>query len=121
MKRDFTYVDDIVEGVFRVISRVPLANPQWDREHPDAGTSYAPYRVYNIGNNRPTELLDFISVLEEALGTKAEMNMLPLQPGDVLETFADVDDLILEVGFKPATTIQEGLPRFVEWYRSYHS
>jgi UDP-glucuronate 4-epimerase len=121
MKRDFTYIDDIVEGVFRTMSFVPQPNPAWDREHPDAGSSYAAYKLYNIGNNRPTELLEFISELEKALGMKAEMNLLPLQPGDVLETFADVDDLIRDVGFKPATTIQEGLPRFVDWYRKFHS
>ncbi len=121
MKRDFTYIDDIVEGVFRTMSFIPQANPTWDREHPDAGSSYAPYKVYNIGNNRPTELMEFISELEKALGMKAEMNLLPLQPGDVLETYADVDDLIRDVGFKPATTIQEGLPRFVDWYRQFHS
>ena len=121
MKRDFTYIDDIVEGVFRTMSHIPQANPSWDREHPDAGSSYAPYKVYNIGNNRPTELMEFIAELEKALGMKAEMNLLPLQPGDVLETYADVDDLIRDVGFKPSTTIQEGLPRFVDWYRGFHS
>lgn len=121
MKRDFTYVDDIVEGVFRTMSHVPQANPAWDRNNPDAGSSYAPYKVYNIGNNRPTELMDFISELEKALGKKAEYNMLPLQPGDVLETYADVDDLIRDVGFKPSTTIQEGLPRFVDWYRRFQN
>lgn len=120
MKRDFTYIDDIVEGVFRAMSYIPQPNPSWDREHPDAGSSYAPYKVYNIGNNRPTDLMEFISELEKALGMKAEMNLLPMQPGDVLETYADVDDLIRDVGFKPATTIQEGLPRFVDWYRKFH-
>ena len=121
MKRDFTYIDDIIEGVFRTMSLVPQPNPSWDKQHPNPATSYAPFRLYNIGNNRPTELLAFIVALETALGRKAEMNLLPLQPGDVLETYADVDDLIRDVGFKPSTTIEEGLPKFVDWYREYHN
>ena len=120
MKRDFTYIDDIVEGVVRVMLKVPAPNPNWDRMNPDPGSSYAPYKVYNIGNNRPTELLKFIEALEDALGKKAEKNLLPLQPGDVLETFADVDDLVRDVGFKPGTPIEEGLGNFVSWYRAYH-
>lgn len=120
MKRDFTYIDDIVEGVVRVMSKIPKPNPEWDRLHPDPGSSYAPYKVYNIGNSQPTELLRFIDALEEALGQKAQRNLLPLQPGDVLSTFADVDDLVRDVGFKPATTIEEGTKRFVDWYRAYH-
>jgi UDP-glucuronate 4-epimerase len=119
MKRDFTYIDDIVEGVYRTMKHVPQADPAWDRQHPDPGSSYAPYKLYNIGNNRPTELMDFISVLEDAIGKKAERDLLPLQPGDVLETSADVDDLMRDVGFKPSTTIEEGLPKFVEWYREF--
>jgi UDP-glucuronate 4-epimerase len=103
------------------MKRPPVANPQWDREHPDVASSYAPYKVYNIGNNRPTELMEFIAVLQDTLGMKAEMNLLPLQPGDVLETYADVDELIRDVGFRPSTSIQQGLPRFVDWYRQYHS
>lgn len=121
MKRDFTYIDDIVEGVVRTLQRVPSANPQWDRRHPDPGSSYAPYKVYNIGNNRPTELMHFVQVLEAVLGKQAEKNLLPLQPGDVLETAADVDDLIRDVGFSPSTSIEEGLPKFVDWYRSFYS
>ena len=120
MRRDFTYIDDIVEGVVRTMQRAPKADPNWDKQHPDPATSYAPYRVYNIGNNRPTELMDFIKALENALGKKAEYNMLPLQPGDVLETYADIDDLTRDVGFKPSTTIEEGLPKFVDWYKNYH-
>jgi UDP-glucuronate 4-epimerase len=121
MKRDFTYIDDIVEGVVRTMLRVPQPDKNWDKEHPDPATSYAPYRVYNIGNNRPTELMAFIQELEKALEKKAEYNMLPMQPGDVLETYADIDDLIRDVGFKPATTIQEGLPKFVEWFKRFHN
>jgi UDP-glucuronate 4-epimerase len=120
MKRDFTYVDDIVEGVFRTMKHVPQANPDWDRQHPDPASSYAPYKVYNIGNNTPTDLLEFIAVLEKALGKKAEKNLLPMQPGDVLETFADVADLTADVGFRPSTPIEVGVPKFIEWYKSYH-
>lgn len=119
MQRDFTYVDDIVEGVKRVIDHIPAPNPQWTGAEPDPGTSYAPYRIYNIGNNNPVELLRFIEVLEECLGIKAHKNLLPLQAGDVPATFADVDDLMRDVGFKPATTIEEGISRFVRWYREY--
>lgn len=120
MKRDFTFVDDVIEGVYRVMQRVPQPDPSWNKQNPDPATSYAPYRVYNIGNNRPTELMAFVSELEKALGTKAEYNMLPLQPGDVLETYADIDDLTRDVGFRPSTTIEQGLPKFVDWYRDYH-
>jgi len=121
MRRDFTYVDDIAEGVARVIDRIPEPNPDWSGDHPDPGTSNAPYRLYNIGNNQPVELLYLIEVLEGCLGRKAEKKLLPMQPGDVPETYADVDDLIRDVGFKPATPIEEGVARFVEWYRSYHA
>ncbi|TLM64500.1 MAG: NAD-dependent epimerase [Deltaproteobacteria bacterium] len=120
MRRDFTYVDDIVEGVIRVADRPARPNPQWSGADPDPGTSAAPYRVYNIGNNSPVELLHLIEVLEDALGRKAEKNFLPIQPGDVPATFADVDDLIRDVGFKPDTSIEEGVGRFVEWYRGYY-
>lgn len=120
MQRDFTYIDDIVEGIVRIIDRIPLPNPGWDRAHPDPGSSYAPYKLYNIGNNKPVQLLRFIEVLETNLGKKAVKNMLPMQPGDVPITYADVDDLIKDVGFKPATSIEEGIRRFVEWYRSYY-
>lgn len=120
MKRDFTYIDDIVEGVARLIPRVPRPDPGWDGQCPDPGSSYAPYRLYNIGNNRPVELLYFIQVLEKALGKEAEKVLLPMQPGDVEETFADIDDLSREVDFRPKTGIEEGLSKFVDWYRGYY-
>ena len=120
MRRDFTYIDDIVEGVIRVLDTIPQSNPVWSGMKPDPGTSKAPYRIYNIGNNQPVELLEFISVLENCLGRKAEKRLLPLQPGDVPETYADVDDLMRDVGFRPATPITVGIARFVEWYRSYY-
>ena len=120
MKRDFTYIDDIVEGVVRLTDKVPEPNPAWSGEDPDSATSYAPYRLYNIGNNNPVELMKFISVLENCLGKKAKKNLLPIQPGDVPETFADMDDLAKDVDFKPATPIEEGIKKFVEWYREYY-
>ncbi len=120
MKRDFTYIDDIVEGVIRVTDNTAQANPAWSGDAPDAGTSYAPYRLYNIGNNNPVELLDYIGAIEKAIGKKAVKNLLPIQPGDVPATFADVDDLMHDVGFKPATPIGEGIQRFVDWYREYY-
>jgi len=120
MQRDFTYIDDIVEGVVRVMGKTPVPNPGWSGKAPDPGSSLAPYKLYNIGNNQPVELMRFIEVLEQQLGRKAEKNMLPLQPGDVPATWADVDDLVRDVGFKPSTLIEEGLERFVAWYRSYY-
>jgi UDP-glucuronate 4-epimerase len=120
MKRDFTYIDDIVEGVVRLTDKVPEPNPGWCSEDPDSATSYAPYRLYNIGNNNPVELTKFISVLENCLGKKAKKNLLPMQPGDVPETFADVNDLAEDVGFMPATPIEEGIKKFVEWYWEYY-
>lgn len=120
MRRDFTYVDDIVEGVIRVTDRTAAANPAWRGDAPDPGTSYAPYRIYNIGNNSPVELLRFIEVLEEKLGKKAIKNLLPIQPGDVPATCADVDDLMRDAGFAPETPIEEGVGRFVEWFRGYY-
>jgi UDP-glucuronate 4-epimerase len=120
MKRDFTYIDDIIEGVWRVMNRIPAPNPDWRGDQPDPGTSYAPYRIYNIGNNQQEDLLRFIEVLEGCLGKKARKNFLPMQPGDVPATYADVDDLFREVGFKPSTSIEEGLGRFVDWYREYY-
>ena len=120
MRRDFTYIDDIVEGVVRVLDKPAEPNPDWSGEAPDSGTSSVPYRLYNIGNHQPVELLRFIEVLEEALGKKAEKNFLPLQPGDVPATYADVDDLVRDVGFQPATPIETGIRRFVEWYRQYY-
>jgi UDP-glucuronate 4-epimerase len=120
MKRDFTYIDDIVEGIVRVINNIPQGNTSWSGDDPDPASSKAPYKIYNIGNNNPVELSRFIEVIEECLGIKAKKNMLPLQPGDVTMTYADVDDLIQDVGFKPATPIEVGVKRFVEWYRDYY-
>ena len=120
MRRDFTYIDDIVEGVVRVLDSVPQPNPEWSGQAPDPGTSSAPYRLYNIGNNQPVGLLDFITMLEECLGRTAKKNFQPLQAGDVPETYADVDDLARAVGFRPATPLREGIARFVEWYRAYY-
>jgi UDP-glucuronate 4-epimerase len=120
MRRDFTYIDDIVEGIIRVSDHVPQPNPDWTGMNPDPGTSKAPYKVYNIGNNKPVELMHFIEVLEHCLGKKAEKNLLPMQPGDVPETCADVEDLMQDVGFRPDTPVATGIARFVEWYRSYY-
>lgn len=120
MKRDFTYIDDIVEGVVRVMDRVPEPDPDWSGASPDPGTSSAPYRIYNIGNNEPVELMRFIEILEETLGRKAEKRLLPMQPGDVPETYADIEDLERDVGFRPATSLEVGIPRFVEWYREFY-
>jgi UDP-glucuronate 4-epimerase len=119
-RRDFTFVDDIAEGVVRSCDRVATANPNWDGQSPDPGTSRAPYRLYNIGNNRPVELLRYIEVLEECLGRKAQMNMLPLQPGDVPDTWADIADLQRDVGYAPATPVEVGIRRFVDWYVAYY-
>lgn len=120
MRRDFTYIDDIVEGIVRVLDTLPQPHPQWSSVHPDPGTSQAPYRIYNIGNNHPVELLDFIRALENCLGRTAEKKLLPMQLGDVPETYADVDDLMRDVGFRPSTSIATGIARFVEWYRAYY-
>ncbi len=121
MVRDFTYIDDIVEGVVRVIDRPAKPNPAWSGDHPDSATSYAPYRIFNIGNSSPVELLHYIHVLEDCLGKKATMEMLPMQDGDVPSTVADVSELQAATGFKPATSVETGIQRFVEWYRAYHS
>jgi UDP-glucuronate 4-epimerase len=120
MQRDFTYIDDIVEGVVRVMGRLPAPNPAWSGERPDPGTSYAPYKIYNIGNNQPVELNTFIATIESVLGRTAQKEFLDMQPGDVPATYADVDDLMADVGFKPATPIREGIERFVAWYKSYY-
>jgi UDP-glucuronate 4-epimerase len=119
MKRDFTYVDDIVESIARLVPHVAKANPSWDGMKPDPATSFAPYRVYNIGNNSPVQLMHFIETIEKKLGKKAVKNLMPLQDGDVPETFADVDDLMREVDFKPATSIETGISNFIDWYISY--
>jgi UDP-glucuronate 4-epimerase len=120
MERDFTYVDDIVEGVVRVLEAIPSANPGADMVNPDPARSTAPYRVYNIGNHQPVPLLEFIGTLEQALGGKAVKNLLPMQPGDVRATFADVEDLRAAVGFSPATPLAEGIRQFCDWYRAYY-
>jgi UDP-glucuronate 4-epimerase len=120
MRRDFTYIDDIVQGVVRVADHVPTGNPDWSGDHPDPATSRAPYRVYNIGNNSPVELMHMIKTLEQTLGVTAVKNFLPMQAGDVPATCADVDDLMRDVGFRPSTPIEVGIRRFVDWYRDYH-
>ena len=119
-KRDFTYIDDIVEGVVRTLDKIPAPDPDWSGDAPDAASSRAPYRLYNIGNNQPVELMHYIEVIEQCLGKKAEKNMLPLQKGDVPATYADIDALMQDVGFKPATPIETGIARFVEWYREFY-
>lgn len=119
-KRDFTYIDDIVNGVVRVTDSVARPNPQWTGLDPDPGSSMAPYRLYNIGNNNPVELMRFIEIIEERLGKKAVKNFLPLQPGDVPTTYADVDDLIRDINYKPATSIEDGITGFITWYKDYY-
>ena len=121
MQRDFTYIDDIIEGVVRVMARLPEPNPAWRGDAPDPGTSYAPYKVYNIGNNNPVQLLEFIEEIENALGRKANKEFVELQPGDVVATYADVDDLVQDVGFKPETPLVTGIRRFIEWYQEYYA
>jgi UDP-glucuronate 4-epimerase len=119
-RRDFTYVDDIVEGVIRVIDKPAQVNPSWAGENPDPGTSLAPYRIYNIGNNNPVNLLTFIETLEKCLGKEAIKNLLPLQPGDVPDTYADVSDLVNDLGYKPGTLLETGVRNFVEWYKNFY-
>ena len=120
-RRDFTYIDDIVEGVIRTLDHLATPNPQWSSDAPDPGTSRAPYRLYNIGNQQPVELMRYIEVLEECLGRKAEKNLLPLQPGDVPDTYADVEDLVRDVDYLPRTTVEDGIARFVAWYREFYA
>jgi UDP-glucuronate 4-epimerase len=119
-KRDFTYIDDIVEGVVRVLERIPGPNPAWDGALADPGSSAAPYRLYNIGSNRPIDLLRYVDLLEQCLGRRVEKLMRPLQPGDVADTFADVSELIEDVGYKPETPVETGVRNFVDWYRDYY-
>ena len=121
MRRDFTYIDDIVEGVVRVLDNVPTGNPAWSGDKPDPATSAAPWRVFNIGNNRSVEVLHVVELLEAELGRTAIKELVPIQPGDVTETCADIDDLVREVGFRPSTSIEDGVHRFIAWYRSYYS
>jgi UDP-glucuronate 4-epimerase len=120
MQRDFTYIDDIVEGVVRVLDKIPVPSEEFDTDNPDPAASYAPYRVYNIGNNEPVQLMDFIRTIEDALGMEASKNMLPMQNGDVVATYADIDELTNAVGFRPSTPLKEGIGKFVAWYREYH-
>jgi UDP-glucuronate 4-epimerase len=120
MQRDFTYIDDIIEGVVRLIDRIPEDNPHWDGNDLDPATAKGPCKLYNIGNNNPVELMRFIEVLEGCLGKKAEKDLLPMQAGDVPATYADIDDLMKDVDFKPSTSIEVGIERFVSWYRSYY-
>ncbi|RLA19831.1 MAG: capsular biosynthesis protein CpsI [Gammaproteobacteria bacterium] len=119
-RRDFTYIDDIVEGVIRILDQPAKPNPDWSGDQPDPGSSKAPYRIYNIGNNQPVELMRYIEVLEDCLGKKAEKNLLPLQEGDVPDTYANVDDLVRDTGYKPSTPIETGIANFVEWYKEYY-
>ena len=119
-RRDFTYVDDIVEGIIRTLDRPAFSNPDWDGNHPDPGTSKAPWRVYNIGNNQPVELLDYIGAIEDAVGKKAIKELLPLQPGDVPDTYADVGDLVEQFNYRPSTSVSDGIQRFVDWYREFY-
>ncbi len=120
-RRDFTYIDDIVEGVIRTLDHTAQPNQEWSGDSPDPASSRAPYRLYNIGNNQPIELMHYIEVLENCLGRKAQMNLLPLQPGDVPDTYADVSDLVKDVDYKPSTSVEDGIARFVEWYKKYYS
>ncbi len=120
-RRDFTYIDDIVEGVIRVLDKPAQPNPDWDGNNPDAGSSSAPWRIYNIGNNHPVELLDYVTALEKAMGIEADKELLPLQPGDVPDTYADVTDLIRDFDYKPSMTVEQGVANFAQWYKSYHS
>ncbi|GAE31357.1 NAD-dependent epimerase [Halalkalibacter hemicellulosilyticus] len=121
MMRDFTYIGDIVDGIVRLLDKPPKADPNWNREQPNASSSYAPYKVYNIGNNQPVKLMDFIETLEKHLGIKAKKEFLPMQPGDVKATYADIDELQRDTGFKPSTTIDAGLKKFVDWYKKYYN
>ena len=120
-RRDFTYVDDIVEGVIRVLDKPAQSKPNWSGDNPDSGTSRAPWRVYNIGNNSPVELMDYIKAIEDDLGIKADKELLPIQPGDVPDTYADVADLVRDFDYKPSTTINQGVRKFVEWYKDYYN
>ena len=119
-RRDFTFIDDIVEGVIRVLDRIPEPNPLWSGDNPDSATSAAPYRLYNIGNNQPVELMEYIRILEQCLGREAKKNLLPLQDGDVPDTYADVRDLVRDTGYQPDTPVSVGVARFVDWYRAYY-
>jgi UDP-glucuronate 4-epimerase len=120
MQRDFTYIDDIIEGVVRVMHRIPTPNPNWSGDRPDPGTSYTPYKIYNIGNNNPVQLSEFITEIEKAIGRTAVKNYMDIQPGDVPATYADIDDLIADVDFKPSTPLSQGIKEFIDWYNTYY-
>jgi len=120
MKRDFTYVDDIVEGIVRLIPHSPKPNPDWNGDLPDPASSFAPYKIYNIGNNQPVELMKFIETIEHHIGLEAKKNFMEIQMGDVPATYADVDDLMNDVGFKPNTSIRDGIGEFIKWYREFY-
>tara|TARA_B100001115_G_scaffold179133_1_gene169514 strand:+ start:8 stop:607 length:600 start_codon:yes stop_codon:yes gene_type:complete len=119
-RRDFTYIDDIVEGIIRVLDKPAKSNSSWSGKSPDPGTSLAPWRIYNIGNNNPIELMDYISAIEKSLNMNAHIELLPLQPGDVPDTYADVNDLVTDIDYKPSTTIQVGIKNFVNWFKDYY-
>ena len=121
MQRDFTYIDDIIEGLVRVMDKKPQPNPNWSGKHPDPGSSYTNYRIYNIGNNNPVELLTFIRIIEKVIGKSARRELLDMQPGDVASTYADIDDLIKDTGFKPSTPLEIGIRHFIDWYKSYYN
>lgn len=120
MKRDFTYIDDIVEGLVRIIDKPPQGNQNWDGKHPDPSSSSAPYKIYNIGNNNPISLMDFIEAIETTIGKKAKINLLPMQPGDVPSTWADLNDLLEDLDYKPCTTVKDGVKNFIQWYKAFH-
>jgi UDP-glucuronate 4-epimerase len=120
MQRDFTYIDDIIDGIVKVMRRLPEPNPAWNGNNPDPATSYTTYKIYNIGNNNPVDLAEFISIIEKTLGRKAKKEFLDLQPGDVIATYADIDDMKNDVGFKPQTSIDTGIRRFIEWFKEYY-
>ena len=120
MRRDFTFADDVSQAVVRLIDRPPAGRPDWDARRPDPSSSAAPWKIYNIGNNNPEQLLHVVSLLETEFGRTATKEMLPMQPGDVLATYADVEDLARDIGFRPSTTIEDGIKRFAKWYRDYH-
>jgi UDP-glucuronate 4-epimerase len=120
MRRDFTYVDDVTEALVRLIDHAPQGNPEWSGAAPDPGSSAAPWRIFNIGNNKPEELTRVVAILEQELGRKADRQLLPMQPGDVPATYADIDDLAREVGFRPRTAIEDGIRQFAAWHRIYH-
>jgi UDP-glucuronate 4-epimerase len=120
MRSDFTYIYDVTEAIFRLMDRPPQANPEWSGEKPDPATSSAPWRIYNIGNNNPEELMHVVTLLEREFGRRAATEMLPMQPGDVQTTFANIDSLVRDIGYRPATTIEDGISLFAKWYRDYH-